>query len=122
MPRHFLTLKAAQIKVDEKYGEGTFKLLTFTSSHEPCQIECKVHGVVEVSTFNNFLRASRFGCPKCAEDSRRCRLKVFLKSAGIKRRERFTLVKSLLTLSQQPLSDAEFGKKARELAKEFLNG
>lgn len=121
MSRAGITFATAKARVAEKYGES-ITLLSYNGSNKPCTILCEKHGEVEVSTYTNLLYATKFGCPKCAEVSRKTKSAAAATKSAHVYKAQGDLIKTLLSFAQQPLSDAEFGKKARELAKEFLNG
>lgn len=44
------------------------KLVQFTSTSEPCSINCRKHGLVENLGYVN-LRSSKYGCPECAKEN-----------------------------------------------------
>jgi phage repressor protein C with HTH and peptisase S24 domain len=56
----------------KNWYESTFpgnKLVQFTSTLEPCSINCHKHGLIEGIGYRN-LRISKYGCPKCAHEAR----------------------------------------------------
>lgn len=111
MPRAAFTLETAQQRLDERFPDSGVRLVSITKAKGPCEIHCPIHGVQRVPKLENLLHAAKYPCPKCG---RKMAAKK-VSTAAFHVHSYTDAVQQLLDIVQQPLSDAEFGAKVRQL-------